>query len=357
MKRLALIIIAVLALPSAALAMPHHCQTIACLQAQAHRNYSLHVPPAPRRTTTPLMAADFQANCLAHDGVGIVDLLRGQNASVMRVGIDPGRGGQGLECIRRAHAAGFRIYLTLNPANNDWTPAQFAAWVDQVLPQYAPYAWAVGVGNENDLPQPADTFLGGRGVVVTVRHGQSYVYHPAKVAKGVHREPTLTRYATSAVQRDLTNAGQDYRALFDAGAAEVAKIAPRAIRVFGEASPWAAGYIFQGWGTRPPLAQAVAFHCYNTTAPNTGLNEVPALAAWAKGQGLPLWCSEMAPVLNPAANEPWVHRDSWPGWNAKVAQMVVANPNVQMVSFFSGWNQDDPGLDGPPNPDDNQTHP
>ena len=56
-----------------------------------------------------------------------------------------------------------------------WSPRQVAAYFSRVLPSYAPYLWAVGVGNEQDLTMGSNygqgrSPLGGHGRTT----GQAY---------------------------------------------------------------------------------------------------------------------------------------------------------------------------------------
>jgi hypothetical protein len=160
-----------------------------------------------------------------------------------------------------------------------------AAYFRQTLPQYAPYAWAVSVGNEQDL-----------------------------VAQGAP--------AT----------GARYRAVWNAVEPVLARIAPRAIRVYGETSPFGFPFLQQSFRPhRPRGAQAIAFHCYDVRY--GGLSVVPHVAAWAAGEHLPLWCSEMSNSPR-RSRHPWLKTDSPSRWNALVAGMRAHSPNLKMVSYY-----------------------
>jgi hypothetical protein len=94
-----------------------------------------------------VLAGDDQGACQARNQ-NIVPWLRAQGATWMRVGFDStnvGRWGGALNCIQSAYNAGIRIYLAFNPRLN-WTPAQDAAWLAHVLPEYGRFASAISVG-------------------------------------------------------------------------------------------------------------------------------------------------------------------------------------------------------------------
>jgi hypothetical protein len=180
--------------------------------------------------------------------------------------------------------------------NNGWTPGQVAAYFNQVLPGYGPYVWAVGVGNEQDLSTPNG-------------YGQG----------------------KSRLSRDGRNAGQNYRAVWNAVEPVLVKVAPRAIRVYGEFSPWSFVANQQGFASgRPRGVQAIAAHCYHTTV--GGLTQVPQDAAWAASKRLPLWCSEMGPAL--ARTKPWAVPDTWTSWNSTVAKIEAESPNLKMAGYY-----------------------
>jgi hypothetical protein len=233
-----------------------------------------------------IMQADDQFTCVVNGG-DVSPFLRSHHATVLRL-IVPYRGrSNGVACASQAAAQDYRVYVSLQ-YNNAWRPAQVAAYFRRTLPQYAPYAWAVSVGNEQDLVQSA--------------------------------------HAT----------GTQYRAVWNAVEPILAHAAPRAIRVYGETSPFGFSFLQQSFQPRrPPGAQAIAFHCYDVA--NGGLSVVPQVAEWAAGNHLPLWCSEMSnsPRRSP---HPWLKQDSPSRWNALVAGMKAHSPNLKMVSYYR-WPQ------------------
>jgi len=235
--------------------------------------------------------------CAANRNVNPV--LRANHANVMRLILSPEAAtlAAGTACVEDAYAAGFRVYISLQ-FNNRLTPGQVAAYVAQVLPAYAPYVWAVGVGNEQDLSMPS-------------AHGQG----------------------TISLNRDGRSAGQNYRAVWNAVEPVLVKLVPRAIRVYGEFSPWGFGATEQGFAHgRPPGVQAIAAHCYHTKL--DGLLQVPQDAAWAASKRLPLWCSEMGPALPSRSMPKWIVPDSWASWNATVAKVAAKSPDLKMWGYY-----------------------
>jgi hypothetical protein len=73
--------------------------------------------------------------------------LRLYHAQILRVIINATHGayGSALPRVEAAYAAGYKVHLAVQYWNS-WTPQQAAAFYRQVLPQYAPYLWAVSVG-------------------------------------------------------------------------------------------------------------------------------------------------------------------------------------------------------------------
>jgi len=253
---------------------------------------------APAASAKPrFYAVSSESACLANHNVNA--FLRKNHANVLRLIVSPqdATAGAGIACIEAAHAAGFKVYVSIQFKNRS-TPQQVAAYFRQVLPSYAPFLWAVGVGNEQDLSMPSE-FGQGR----------------------------------SALSRDGRSIGQNYRAVWNAVEPVIMKLAPHAIRVYGEFSPWSFSANEQGFASgRPPGVQALAAHCYHTRT--GGLAEVPQDAAWAASKRLPLWCSEMGPGLASPKAPKWVVRDTWTSWNALVAKIEAKTPNLKMAGYY-----------------------
>jgi hypothetical protein len=253
---------------------------------------------APAAFARPsLSAVSSETACLANRNVN--PLLRANHANVMRLILSPEEAavGAGTGCVEDAHAAGFRVYISLQ-FNNHLTPSHVAAYVARVLPAYAPFVWAVGVGNEQDLTSPS------------------------AYAQG-----------TVSLSRDGRSAGQNYRSVWNAVEPVLVRLVPRAIRVYGEFSPWAFSATEQGFARgRPPGVQAIAAHCYHTKW--GGLLQIPQDAAWAASKRLPLWCSEMGPGFRSRSMPRWVVPDSWASWNAVVAKVVTKSPDLQMWGYY-----------------------
>jgi hypothetical protein len=112
----------------------------------------------------------------------------------------------------------------------------------------------------------------------------------------------------AAVYRNVTvpvrscrpsNRGEDYTLDWNAMEPVLIREAPHATRVYGEASPIGVQLLEDGLAAHPVGVQVVAFHCYDTSIPGSGLTAVPALSRLVSGYGLPLWCSEMTPAIHP----------------------------------------------------------
>jgi len=259
---------------------------------------ALLIAPAAASARRPTwFAVSSETACLANRNVN--PFLRANHANVLRLILSPEAAplGAGIGCVEDAHAAGFRVYISFQ-FNNRLTPSQVAAYIGRVLPAYAPYVWAVGVGNEQDLSMPS-------------AYGQG----------------------TISLNRDGRSAGQNYRAAWNAVEPVLVKLVPRAIRVYGEFSPWGFSATEQGFAHgRPPGVQAIAAHCYHTKV--GGLLQVPQDAAWAASKRLPLWCSEMGPALPRRTTPKWIVPESWASWNAAVAKVVGKTPDLKMSGYY-----------------------
>ena len=253
---------------------------------------------APAASAQPALSfASNERDCLANRNVNA--FVRQNHANVMRLILSPqdAQTGAGIACVRAAHAAGFKVYVSLQ-FNNRWNPDQVAAYFRRVLPRYAPFLWAVGVGNEQDISSPTGY---GQGTGSLGGHGRT--------------------------------TGQAYRAIWNAVQPALAKLAPHAIRVYGEFSPWSFAATKQGFASsRPPGAQAIAAHCYHTVI--GGLTQVPQDAAWAASKRLPLWCSEMGPALARPRPRWWVIPDTWTSWNAILRKITSQSPNLRMTGYY-----------------------
>ena len=168
--------------------------------------------------------------------------IRMYEAQVLRVVVNPtwGANGQALPCVRSAIAGGVRFHLSIQYWNS-WTIAQQVAFFRQVLSYYGRDAWAVSVGNEQELNH----------------HG--FPQTPAQYA--------ATWRATVPVIRSA---------------------APQAILVAGEISPWGENFLKAAYADGLPGAQAVAAHPY--WAP-FGFS-ISELESWAAANHLPLWFTE-----------------------------------------------------------------
>lgn len=337
-------------------------------------------------SAAPVMAVADEATCVGRDTAPL-SMLAQFHATVLHTyvnfaGYDSP--GSNLGCVRQAWAAGYEVYLSV-VYDNGWTPDQVAAWFRQVLPAYAPYLWAVSVGNEQDLWQgghdPSGPFWTTATTDRLVHRG--YVTHPL-LWRWVHRVRRHHRWvrlrrrrrvpvyrrirrhhrwvrvrARRTVQhpamsvadvrmRPSYTPAEEYRRVWDVVEPVLAALVPNAIRVYGEGSPWGANDIINSWaydGTRPVGAQVVAFHAYDTTT--GGLEQVPAMAAWAASAGVPLWASEMAPAPPDGGSlPPWLLSDTRAEWDAKLAAVEAESPDLRMISYFAGWDSE-PGATQP----------
>jgi hypothetical protein len=266
------------------------------------------VAPSLAQATTRLMQADDQMTCV--NGGDVNAFLLAHHASVLRI-VVPYRGdNNALSCVRQAATDGYRVYLSLQ-YDNAWQPARVAAYFARTLPRYASYAWAVSVGNEQDLVQGAPA-----------PHGRSNVCTRSGRSGQLSCRPSTP--------------GEDYRAVWNAVEPVLRRIAPHAIRVYGETSPFGFPFLQDSYLSGPaPGAQAIAFHCYDVK--NGGLSVVPQVAAWAAARRLPLWCSEMSAALRRSIH-PWLIQDTQSRWNGLVAATEARSPDLKMVSYYR-WPQ------------------
>jgi hypothetical protein len=259
---------------------------------------ALMIAPAVAAARRPTWyAVSSETACL--DNRNVNPLLRANHANVMRLILSPQEApaAVGIRCVEDAFAAGFRVYISFQ-FNNHLTPSQVATYMADVLPAYAPYVWAVGVGNEQDLSMPTAF---GQGTVPLTRNGRSV--------------------------------GQNYRAVWNAVEPVLVQLVPQAVRVYGEFSPWGFAAIQQGFARgRPPGVQALAVHCYHTKV--GGLLQIPQEAAWAGSKHLPLWCSEMGPALPRRSLPKWIVPDTWASWNAALAKAVKKSPDLKMWGYY-----------------------
>ncbi len=248
------------------------------------------------------MQVDPQIPCTVN-GDNVQSILKAHDATVLRIVLADFPSPNALLCVERAKAEGYRVYVSMQ-YDNAWSPRRVASYFARTLPSYAPYVWAVSVGNEQDVRQGAPA-------------------REARVCTGGGRWRRCRR-----------TAGAYYRRVWDAVEPVVARVAPHALRVYGETSPWGFSYLQDSFQTgRPHGAQAVAFHCYDTK--RGGLRTVPEVAAWAGKQHLPLWCSEMSDGIRPRG---WMRRDTPRQWQTLLAGIERRSPDLKMVSYYQ-WAQ------------------
>ena len=287
----------------------------------------LYVTTAPTHAAAATYMTGQTPACTS--GANVNPDLASVGANVLRV--MPARGvAVALPCIQAAYAAGYKVYLDLQFPVTD-SPAQVAAMYQQAHTAYAPYLWAVGVGNEEELQAWGDGPYEVSHRVCATTKTRHPTYH-WRAGTRHQRHGWYIRWTTArAVACRVSTPGEDYNEYWNAVEPLIASIAPQAIRVYGEVAPWGWDRILEGFGAeRPPGVQAIAVHCYDTTT--GGLQQVPVWAAWAARQGLPLWCSEMARASNPAQSTIILQTPAQ--YAAAVSLVEAESPDLQMVSRY-----------------------
>lgn len=208
----------------------------------ARHRHVVHVSVRSHRASPTLIGVGNVLGCIDGATSGL-PILRTYHASVLRVVVQSpyGQNGQALPCVRAARAAGAKVNIAIG-YNNLWSTNTIVAYFRHVLSFYAPYAWAISIGNEQEL----------------------------SAGKGAAETPT------------------QYAAVWRAVEPVVAGLAPRAIRVAGEISPWGFSFLRGAYRSGLPGAQAIAVHPY---AAAFGFKLAHVLA-WTHTTGLPLWATE-----------------------------------------------------------------
>jgi hypothetical protein len=254
-----------------------------------------------------MMQADPQTPCQGN-GDDPRAFLQAHDATVLRVVVPDYPSPNLLRCITTARSEGYRVYLSFQ-YNNVWSPAHDAAYFAKTLPQYAAYAWAIAIGNEQDI------------------------ISKNRLAQGVPRTARQCT-GTGSARRCMRTTGAYYREVWDAVEPVLARDAPHALRVYGETSPWGFAYLRDSFlNGRPRGAQVIAYHCYDTKF--SGLRAIPRVAAWAGREHLPLWCSEMSDALHPLS---WGRRDTPWQWQTLLAAIIRRSPDLKMISYYE-WRQ------------------
>lgn len=168
--------------------------------------------------------------------------LRIYGASIMRVIVNPSTGADGsaLACVQAAATGGYHVDLTIqwwNPMSVDQIADEFRS----MLSIYGPYVWAAAVGNEQELNQGGTTEDGAR-----------------------------------------------YAAVWKAVEPIIVTMAPRAIRVAGEVSPWGLPFLSEAVRGGLPGVQALSAHPYQMAGGVTPAAFLAFAAAWH----VPMWFTE-----------------------------------------------------------------
>ena len=144
-----------------------------------------------------------------------VPYLESYGAQVLRLVVSPdiAADGASLPCVIDAVTAGYKVSLVIG-YDNSWSTSETLGYFEGVLEIYGSYAWAISIGNEQELNQDGS------------QTGLQY----ASIWRAV--EPVLQR---------------EY---------------PQAIRVAGEISPWGMPFLQAALVIGLPGAQALAGHPY-----------------------------------------------------------------------------------------------
>lgn len=169
-------------------------------------------------------------------------LMQKFHATILRVIVEPGtfggNNGSALPCISAAHAEGYRVMLGVQWSS--WWPTKTVQWwFTRELTLYGPYVNAVGVGNEQEIVPP-------------------------------NMSPTK------------------YASMWRAVEPIIKQLAPWAVRVGGEISPWGFNDLAAELRLGLPGIQAVSVHPYKFSF---GFPVSQALSL-ARRYRLPLWCDE-----------------------------------------------------------------
>jgi hypothetical protein len=228
-------------------------------------------PPPP--TTTPVLEIGKVPGC--RTGASPTAYLQHYQA-VLRVILNPGNYQLGgIACARDAVAAGYRLHLVIQWWN-PWTIAQVQTFFRTILAQLGPYAWAISIGNEQELS------AGGPGIT-----------------------------------------GQAYSIVWKAVEPLVAAAAPNAIRVAGEISPWGLHHLQAAYNSGLPGVQAVSAHPYKLK----GAFAIPDFISWAQSKHLPYWFDEG--YLMPGV---WM-----PSWTSGPDALPGASVVGGWVSWTGSW--------------------
>lgn len=202
--------------------------------------HTAKLAPLPR-----LIAAGNLPGCVQGTLTNPAPLMRSFHATVLRVVVNSvypgspagGAQGQAVPCVKAAKRQGYKVMVVFG-WNSLWSPTQVRQFFSTELRYYGPYLWAVGVGNEEEI-SPHVT-------------GAGY----SRDWKAV--EPLLKR------------------------------LAPHAIRVAGEISPWGLAYLQSALRAGLPGMQALAVHPYGYTWEFT----IPQVLQLAHQYRVSLWSDE-----------------------------------------------------------------
>jgi hypothetical protein len=218
---------------------------------------ALSAPTISTALARPPIAAGNIPGCLSGSQTNPEWYLRHLHASILRVVVSPdyGQDGQALPCIRAARSKGYRTELVVQ-WNSSWSISRTKQFFKHILGSYRYYVWSVGIGNEQEITPKLSSA------------GYSHAWRAI--------EPIVKR------------------------------MAPWAIRVGGEISPWGLNFLSGALRDGLPGIQAVAVHSYYYSwafSPGQAVR-------LARRYGLPLWEDEGL-YDGPGTWHPHQARSSW----------------------------------------------
>ena len=239
---------------------------IAATRALGHQAHKASGSPARM-----LMGIGNPPGCVS--GADPTRVLAAYHATVLHEIIDPRHAPAGMvPCLAAAVAHRYRVTVAIQYWNG-WTIAHDAAYFKTMLALVAPYAWAISIGNEQDIN------TGGR--------------------------TTPARYAAT------------WRAIEPI----VARLAPHALRVAGEISPWGEQFLKAAWKDKLPGAQVIAAHPYLVKHAFS----IAEFVRWCASIRKPVWFTEgmLAPKAWTSSNGAPVPRSQFRGVALGVAWLAI----------------------------------
>jgi len=195
-----------------------------------------------RKAGDPQIAAGNLPGCLGGSLTDPRPYMREFHATILRLVVAQGNwhgnAGEALPCVSAAHAEGYKVELVIEWASR-WKTKTVRWFFRRELRLYRYYANSVAVGDEQEIVRP-------------------------------------------------NMSASKYVSMWRAVEPEIKRLAPWAVRIGGEISPWGFKDLQQELRSGLPGIQAVAVHPYRFSY---GYTVAEALAL-ARSYHLPLWCDE-----------------------------------------------------------------